>query len=123
MGFYIRENTIVIDCRTCGACCKGFTVDVEAQDEGVPVSMTKEDPLFGLVMRERNGQCIALSGMVGERVWCRIYEDRPQVCRDFFQGCELCHKARELSGLNPLDSPVVDASPRRKDHQDATRIP
>jgi Fe-S-cluster containining protein len=92
----------VIDCQDCGACCKGFTVDVESRDEGVPPKMIKEDRLFGPVMRERDGQCIALSGKVGERVRCRIYEDRPQVCRDFSPGCLLCHKARELSGLSFL---------------------
>lgn len=93
----------MIDCRTCGACCRGFTVDVDASDE-VPEHLTKQDSLFGWVMRERNGQCIALKGKVGVGCECSIYEDRPQVCRDCFQGCSVCNLARGLQGLPPLES-------------------
>ena len=97
----------MIDCRTCGACCRGWTVDVGFGDE-VPEHMTKNNPIFGLVMRERNGQCIALKGQVGVKVECRIYEDRPQVCRDCSQGSPVCVQARALQGLNPIESPVVE---------------
>jgi Fe-S-cluster containining protein len=73
--------------------------------------MVKEDRLFGLVMRERKGQCIALKGIVGEKVECRIYEDRPQVCRDCFQGSSVCVRARELQGLPEIGGSTSSPDP------------
>ena len=64
--------------------------------------MTKDDRLFGPVMRVRNGQCIALSGTIGVAVKCRIYEDRPRVCREFTPGCDLCLDVRARDGI-PVD--------------------
>lgn len=84
------------DCRTCGACCKGLLVTLEiVGDEVVPPWMTRDDRFFGPVMRERNGRCIALSGEIGKQVRCRIYENRPQVCKDFAPGCSYCEDARK----------------------------
>ena len=90
----------MIDCQTCGACCRGFTVEVDVQDEVHP-RLVKQ-ALFGPVMRERCGQCIALKGEVGKQVRCTIYEDRPQVCREFEQGSAACDIARHLQRLPAL---------------------
>lgn len=68
-------------------------MDVDDGDN-VPPHLVKDSPLFGLMMRERGGQCIALAGTVGEHVRCRIYEVRPQVCRDFVPGSACCIEAQ-----------------------------
>jgi len=91
-------------CNTCGACCRGLEVDAGEFGDDVPAHLTKEDRLLGLVMRTRKGQCIALRGTIGVSTRCSIYEDRPQVCRDFSPGCELCLVSREKAGLKGLNS-------------------
>lgn len=103
---------MTLDCRACGACCRGFVVNVESSDTGVPEPMIKEDLLWGRMMREtgcgrggdrsRNagyGRCIALRGEVGVAARCSIYEMRPAVCRDFEVGSRLCLIARRRAGL------------------------
>lgn len=86
------------DCRTCGACCKGLEVDLGFGDD-IPEALVKDDRLFGLLMRTRKGRCIAFRGTIGEKARCSIYEDRPQVCRDFEPGCDTCLYARRREGL------------------------
>lgn len=88
-----------LDCQSCGACCKGLGVDVSTSDEDVPQYMVKDDRLMGPQMRVRKGACIALRGLIGSKVCCSIYEGRPQVCRDFDPGSDLCMWARKQAGL------------------------
>lgn len=57
-------------------------------------------------------RCVALSGVIGERVGCTIYENRPSPCREFNVhgenglSNEDCNRARAHYGLPPLDNPV-----------------
>lgn len=46
--------------------------------------------------------CAALTGTVGQRVACGIYEWRPSPCREFAEGSEACARARARHGLPPL---------------------
>jgi uncharacterized protein len=91
-------------CTTCGACCACFRVDFavyEMEDMGGQVPT-------GLAV-EVNGstdhvpiRCAALTGKLGEKVGCGIYEWRPSPCREFEEGSEACGRARARHHLPPL---------------------
>ncbi|MDO9290495.1 MAG: YkgJ family cysteine cluster protein, partial [Hydrogenophaga sp.] len=46
-------------------------------------------------------RCAALSGRIGERATCGIYEWRPNPCREFEEGSDACGQARRRHGLPP----------------------
>jgi uncharacterized protein len=105
-------------CTTCGACCASFRVDfaVYELDEmggSVPSGLTVE--VNGSTCRMRGTdhvpiRCAALTGKVGEKVACGIYEWRPAPCREFAEGNYACDKARARHGLPPL-STQADLTP------------
>ena len=47
-------------------------------------------------------RCAALTGTVGERAACGIYEWRPAPCREFEEGSDACDRARARHGMAPL---------------------
>jgi uncharacterized protein len=103
-------------CQSCGACCANFRVDFsvyELSSEGGTVPDGLADGLNGNTCRMRGTdhvpiRCAALSGKVGERVGCGIYEWRPSPCREFEEGTDACNRARARHGLPPLnDGPLV----------------
>lgn len=47
-------------------------------------------------------RCAALTGTVGDRVACGIYEWRPNPCREFSAEGDACERARARHGLPPL---------------------
>lgn len=102
-------------CLTCGACCASFRVDFsvhESQDAGGQVPQ-------GLLVEVNDGlcrmrgtdhappRCAALTGRVGERASCGIYEWRPSPCREFEAGGDACERARARHGLPPLDGQLL----------------
>src|SRR2546426_9292761 len=104
-------------CTRCGACCASFRVDFSVQEldsEGgrVPGGLTV--PVTDTLCRMRgtdhaSPRCAALSGHVGERAVCGIYEWRPSPCREFGAlaplglGDDACTRARARHGLPPLE--------------------
>ncbi|NWF45758.1 YkgJ family cysteine cluster protein [Hydrogenophaga sp. D2P1] len=101
-------------CTACGACCASFRVDFsvhETQAEGGSVPDGLAVTVTDTISRMRgtdHGQprCAALSGRIGERAMCGIYEWRPNPCREFEEGSDACAQARRRHGLPPLgDSP------------------
>ena len=122
-------------CVTCGACCALYRASfywAEADDAGgtVPVELTEKLNDFRRVMRGTNQpapRCIALVGTIGQHIYCRIYENRASVCRDFpvawqdGQPNERCDKARIAWGLPPLPSPA--ATPEQSPDDPDTRTP
>lgn len=84
------------DCEKCGACCCfKWSWPVLRRDRsdasGIPKKMQREDyPL----MKTTDSRCIALDGKVGEKVCCMVYADRPNSCRQFKAGSDLCKEAR-----------------------------
>ena len=46
--------------------------------------------------------CAALEIENGERALCRIYEQRPRICRDFEAGSDKCHALRRAFGFEPF---------------------
>ncbi|QTD47039.1 YkgJ family cysteine cluster protein [Ottowia testudinis] len=103
-------TTAAPDCQHCGACCATFRVDFsphELQSEGGRVPNGLADLLNGSTCRLRGTdhqppRCAALTGRVGERVACGIYEWRPSPCREFEAGSDACVQARRCHGLAGL---------------------
>ena len=92
---------------TCGACCASFRVDFAVQElEGcggrVPCGLA--DPITEHLHRMRgtdyrSPRCAALTGKLGDKVACGIYEWRPSPCREFEAGSDACRQARLRHGL------------------------
>lgn len=102
-------------CLTCGACCASFRVDFSTQ-ELLSESGSVPDGLTVCVnhslsrMRGTDHappRCAALTGQVGQKVACGIYEWRPSPCHELEAGSNGCHKARLRHGLPPLSSDAM----------------
>jgi Fe-S-cluster containining protein len=97
-------------CTTCGACCACFRVDFsvhELDDQGgrVPFELAVDVTANIARMRGTDHQpprCAALSGKLGEKIGCGIYEWRPSPCREFEEGSEACATARRRHGMLPV---------------------
>jgi Fe-S-cluster containining protein len=50
-------------------------------------------------MKTTNSRCVALTGKVGCDVGCSIYNNRPNACRAFVPGSQLCLEARSAAGI------------------------
>ncbi|MGF1622517.1 MAG: YkgJ family cysteine cluster protein [Rhodomicrobiaceae bacterium] len=93
------------DCQTCGACCSyssdwpRFTLESDADIDRIPERFVNGAQSG---MRCEGGRCSALSGKVGEATSCRIYEIRPDVCRECEPGDEACRIARHAFQLSDL---------------------
>jgi len=95
------------NCTDCGACCASFRVDfaVEELDEhGGCVPSGLADEIHHSLCRMRGtdhapARCAALTGRIGEKVACGIYEWRPSPCREFAEGSDACDRARVRHGL------------------------
>lgn len=99
-------------CTQCGACCACFRVDFsvhELQDQGGSVPMGLAVEVTASIARMRGtdhqpARCAALSGRLGEKIGCGIYEWRPSPCREFAEGSDACAKARRRHGMPALDA-------------------
>jgi len=97
-------------CTQCGACCASFRVDFSTQElssEGGHVPDGLADRLTAHIARMRGTdyarpRCAALSGNLGDRIACGVYEWRPGPCREFEEGSSACQQARARHGLAPL---------------------
>lgn len=100
------------DCMTCGACCAAFvcvTLDagnlISSEDfwEITKHSENREFAVERCIKRkEADFSCAALEGKIGENVICRVYEDRPKMCRTFEAGSDRCHAVRRAYNLEPF---------------------
>jgi Fe-S-cluster containining protein len=98
-------------CTSCGACCASFRVDfhVEEMDtHGGCVPSGLGQNITATLCRMRGTdyappRCAALTGPVGVKTTCGIYEWRPSPCREFEEGSDACQRARLRHGLAPLN--------------------
>lgn len=98
------------ECTRCGACCASFRVDFsvyEMEDQGGTVPDGLALPLTDSLCRLRGTdhsppRCAALSGTIGQKVGCGIYEWRPSPCHELEAGSDACARARARHGLAPL---------------------
>jgi Fe-S-cluster containining protein len=85
-----------ITCVSCKACCCRLEVMIQGDDK-VPHQLTEVDRWGGLIMaRLDDGWCAALDR---DTMRCGIYEQRPNVCRDFAVGDSDCIAERTSAGL------------------------
>lgn len=90
-----------LDCLACGACCReGFdVVGLSVRDPVVdahPELVIRRGARF--VLRRQGAFCAALEK--NETYRCRIYEQRPQACRELAAGGARCLEARRRVGLS-----------------------
>lgn len=105
-----KADALASPCLSCGACCASFRVDFsvhETQAEGgqVPDGLVADVSPAICRLRGTDHQpprCAALTGRVGERVACGIYEWRPSPCREFEAGSDACAQARRRHALAAL---------------------
>ncbi|RNE89567.1 YkgJ family cysteine cluster protein [Marichromatium sp. AB31] len=89
-----------IDCADCRACCCRLEA-VCLTDTGVPARFLTEDAWGQTCMlRLDDGWCAALDR---DTLRCRIYAQRPLVCRLFEMGGPDCIDARQDANLAPSD--------------------
>lgn len=96
-------------CTHCGACCASFRVDFSIQELdtnhgrvpcGLAVSVT--DTMARMRGTDHvPSRCAALTGKLGQKVACGIYEWRPSPCHEFEEGSDACAQARRRHGLPP----------------------
>lgn len=91
-----------LDCRSCGACCReGYETVIVSPDD--PVLLTQPELIVdGREWKElaRDGErCAALDGDLQRGYSCRIYQDRPEPCRELEVGSANCLLARKRAGL------------------------
>lgn len=108
---------ILHPCLTCGACCASFRVDFSVHethegDGDVPDGLVVEVTCTTSRMRGTDHsppRCAALTGKVGIRAACGIYEWRPSPCREFAAGSDACDRARMRHGLPPYpaEAPIA----------------
>ncbi len=97
-------------CTTCGACCACFRVDfsvheTQAMGGSVPDGLVVEvnDSLARMRGTDHSPpRCAALSGKIGLKATCGIYEWRPSPCREFEEGSDACARARQRHGMAPI---------------------
>ncbi|WP_035691676.1 YkgJ family cysteine cluster protein [Azospirillum halopraeferens] len=86
------------DCEACGACCT-YSWEWPAfigpgDGDGIPSYLVEDGR-----MRCDGDRCAALVGTPGSSVFCRVYEDRPLVCREFTAGSDACRAVRRHFGF------------------------
>ncbi len=96
-----------LDCQTCGACCREayHVVSVSMRDPVVwkqPDLIVRSGHRFSILRSDDRCAALNVSGTGGPGAHhaCRIYEDRPQTCRDFERGGRHCLVARRRVGLS-----------------------
>ena len=83
-----------ITCASCAACCCRLEVMLITAT-GVPERFIETDAWGGRTMaRLDDGWCAALNR---DTLMCRIYEQRPLICREFAMGEDECVAERQVS--------------------------
>ncbi len=88
------ESAVDVTCATCAAaCCRQEVLCLT--ETGVPLRFTTQDSWGGTTMhRLDDGWCAALDR---NTLLCRIYAQRPLVCREFTMGGMDCLAEREIT--------------------------
>lgn len=101
-------------CLTCGACCAYFRVSFywrEIEEKLIPKEVLEDiNNNYSCMVgtNKKNSRCVALTGLIGEKVACTIYEKRPTTCSNFKPSYEngvkneRCDEARIAHKLKPL---------------------
>lgn len=102
-------------CLTCGACCTYFRVSFYwAEGLNMPEHYTEPvTPIYSCMKgtNQKKPRCIALQGVVGERVSCGMYEQRSSSCKEVQIADDQCNKARIAHKMIPFVQVDVDPAP------------
>lgn len=84
------EIIVPASCEGCGECCHSIntTIYVDRTSE-IPVEYLINTPFGSAMGAKENGSCLALD----ENGNCKVYDIRPQTCREFARGtkeCKMC---------------------------------
>jgi len=80
-------------CAGCGLCCH-LVVELRVSGDDVPADMVVERNGLRFMDQHGDGACVALDRHTR---LCSIYETRPQTCRDFERGADLCRRTVSLA--------------------------
>ncbi len=83
---------VVPPCAGCGVCCH-LLVELLPGDDHVPEAYIVEHSGVRCMDQHGDGACVALDP---ETRLCTIYDQRPQTCRTFERGAELCRRVLKL---------------------------
>ena len=123
------NDALIPDCQTCGACCAALPcVGIRPNEQVAEADywdVTIENKIIVDRFVRRNSEnfaCIALEGVIGENVSCRVYENRPKMCHLFEAGSDKCRALRRVYGFEPfltlaeMSEAVrkIDAQPQEK---------
>jgi len=102
----------VPDCLTCGVCCGAMLCVGVRPHEEIPAEESWDITIEGkageitvdryLRRDEETFACAFLHIEADEPRVCKIYERRPQMCRDFDAGSDKCHALRRAYGIEPF---------------------
>ena len=84
--------------------------ETQAQGGAVPDGLAVEVTDGTCRMRGTDhvpARCAALTGKVGTKAACGIYEWRPSPCREFAAGSPACERARMRHGLPPIPADQI----------------
>ena len=73
-------------CKGCGACCSGLFVEL-CDTDNVPTKYTQPCDDARIMRQHKDMSCIAFDRKTRA---CRIYKNRPLICRDFERGSNAC---------------------------------
>ena len=92
-------------CVTCAKCCH-LLVELTPFVDRVPDDLVVEHEGVRCMDQRGDGACVALDPLTR---LCTIYDQRPQVCRDFNRGDSLCRRAvlGRRGSLAPLPEPSL----------------
>ncbi len=106
------SDTPIPDCITCGACCAALpcvgvrpSEQIAAEDFwDITIEGKKGEIVVDRYLRRdaESFACTALEIIDGKQALCRIYEERPKICRDFEAGSDKCHALRRAFGFEPF---------------------
>jgi uncharacterized protein len=92
----VHGQRTVVTCTTCAACCCRLEV-LLLTDTGAPPGYIATDPWGRQVMaRLADGWCAALDRST---LRCRIYPQRPLLCREYTTGGEDCLIERRCTAI------------------------
>lgn len=114
-SFVTPKDSPVPDCLDCGVCCASVLCVQVSKTDSTPeeafweikIKGKNREILVDKMMRRdsESGFCVALEGELGKSISCRIYENRPELCRLFDAGSDKCHALRRAYGIEP---PLAD---------------
>jgi hypothetical protein len=96
-----RSECVNLDCTKCGACCFGLAVYLTPREakffqanRKLKLLIKPQDESVCMRRTVKESRCFALQGKPG-CCTCKVYDDRPRICKEFEPGSDACIRARK----------------------------